>query len=176
MDNVVRGANWFFDVLNTWRVLDEVQLPEINFNTEAFSPSGHMMEVTWPEDLAGLEGTIKLKTDDPQVRGLCGRQPGNYITSTYYENLVSFRNGETKGRVIILKGLVNTVRADARKGLKASGTEYVFNSIVLYHDLYDGRSIHKFDFFAGPAETIINGERPFAQMATNLSIGGGTVL
>ena len=109
MDYVVRGGNWYFDALNAWRVLDEVELPELAFEGEDFTPGGHMMGVDWPESLKALKATIKLRTDDPRVRGLCGRQPGDYINATWYENLQSFRDGSEKGRVIILKGLVNVV-------------------------------------------------------------------
>lgn len=176
MDNVIRGNNWYFDVLNTWRVLDEVSIPALERAMEAFTPGGHMMGVEWPEELQALKATIKLRNDDPRVRGLLGREPGNYITSTYYENLLSYRTGENKGRVVALKGLLTAVKPDARKGLKASGTEYDFSTLVFYHDIYDGRTVHKFDYFAGPGATVINGEMPYAAMAQNLSIAGGTAL
>ena len=176
MDYVVRGGNWYFDALNAWRVLDEVELPELAFEGEDFTPGGHMMGVDWPESLKALKATIKLRTDDPRVRGLCGRQPGDYINATWYENLQSFRDGTEKGRVIILKGLVNVVKPDTRKGLKAAGTSYDFSTLVYYHDMVDGQTVHKFDFFAGPASTIIGGRQIFGVMAANLAIGGGTAL
>ncbi len=151
MDSVVRGGNWYFDDLNAWRILDEVNLPEIKFKTEDFSPGGHVMGVDFPEGLETLKATIKVKTDDPRLRGLCGRQPGNYITCTWYENLVSYRTGQNVGRVITLKGLINSVKPDGRKQLNAAMTEYEFSTIVLYDDIVDQRNIHRFDFFGGPA-------------------------
>lgn len=176
MDNVVRGGNWYFGVLNAWRVLDEVELPELAFEGDEFTPGGHMMGVDWPEALKAPKATIKLRNDDPRVRGLCGRQPGDYVDATWYENLASYRTGEEKGRVIILKGLVNTVKPDTRKGLKAAGTSYDFSTLVFYHDIVDGQTVHKFDFFAGPGATVIGGRSIFQTMASNLAIGGGTVL
>ncbi|MCC3246127.1 phage major tail tube protein [Methylocystis sp. WRRC1] len=176
MDYIVRGGNWYFDALNAWRVLDEVTLPELTFNTEDFVPGGHNMAVAWPEEMQPLKATIKLKSDDPRVRGLCGREPGAYVTATYYENLRSFRDGTNRGRVILLKGLLNSVKPDARKGVKASGTEYEFSTIVRYEDVTGGAVTHRFDQFAGPGATIVGGVALFAEMATNLAISGGTAL
>jgi len=181
MDSVVRGHNWYFDVgegspLNCWRVLDEVELPELTFSTDDFSPGGHMMSVSWPEDLEAIKATIKLKTDDARVRALCGRQPGAYVTCTHYENLRSYRDGSSQGRIITLKGLINSVKPDTRKGLKAAGTQYEFSTVVLYHDTFNGKSIHRFDFFAGPGATLVDGVNPFSDLAANLAINGGTAL
>jgi Phage tail tube protein FII len=176
MDNIVRGGNWYFDVLNTWRVLDQATLPELKFVTDKFTPAGHMMGVEWPEELEALTATIKLKNNDPRIRGLCGRQPGDYVTSTYYENLTSYRTGENKGRIIILRGLINEIKQDDVKGLKPAGVDYKFSTLVFYHDIFDGKTIHKFDYFAGPADTIVNGDKPYAAMAGNLAISGGTAL
>jgi hypothetical protein len=176
MDYIVRGGNWYFDALNAWRVLDEVTLPAVAFNEEDFAPGGHHMAVAWPEELQALKATIKLKSDDPRVRALCGRQPGDYISATYYENLRSFRTGENKGRVITLKGLVNSVKPDARKGVKTSMTEYEFSTIVRYEDVYDGVVVHRFDQFEGPGATVVGGQAIFQSMAANLAITGGTAL
>lgn len=176
MDNIVRGGNWYFEQLNAWRVLDEVTPPELTFQTEDFTPGGHMMGVAWPEDLQALKATIKLKSDDPRVRALCGRQPGDYVSATYFENLRSFRTGANTGRVITLKGLLNSVKADARKGVKSSMTEYEFSTIVYYEDIVGAVVVHRFDQFAGPGATVIGGQALFAQMAANLAIAGGTAL
>lgn len=176
MDNIVRGGNWYWEQLNAWRVLEEVELPELQHATDKFTPSGHHMGVEWPEEMEALKAMVKHKSNDPQVRGLFGRQPGNYVSTTYYENLTSYRNGESRGRIVILKGLVNSVKQSAVKGLKISGVDYGFTTLVYYHDLYDGRSIHRFDYFAGPGATLVNGANPFAAMAQNLAISGGTAL
>lgn len=176
MEAIVRGGNWYFDALNAWRVLDEVTLPEITFNTADFAPGGHHMGVSWQEDLAPLKASIKLKSDDPRVRALCGKQPGDYLSATYYENLRSFRDGTNKGRIITMKGLLVSVKAEARRGVKASGTDYEFSSIVRYEDIVDGVVVHRFDHFAGPGATVVGGAAIFATMATNLAISGGTAL
>jgi hypothetical protein len=181
MESVVRGHNWYFDAgngspLNCWRVLDEVELPEISFNTDDFAPGGHMMGVAWAEELQSLKATVKLRTDDASVRALCGRQPGDYITCTHYENLRSYRDGSERGRVITIKGLLNAVKADTRKGLKAAGTSYEFSTIVGYLDSYNGAAVHRFDLFAGPGATLVNGANPFAGMAANIAIVGGLAL
>jgi hypothetical protein len=135
-----------------------------------------MMGVAWPEDLQALKATIKLKSDDPRVRALCGRQPGDYVSATYFENLRSFRTGANKGRVITLKGLLNAVKTDVRKGVRSSMTEYEFSTIVYYEDIVDAVVVHRFDQFGGPGATVIGGEAFFAQMAANLAIVGGTAL
>ena len=177
MDNMVRGGNWFFDKYNAYRVLESVTLPEIKFAGEAFTPAGHMMSVDFQEEMEALMATIKLKSADPQIRGMVGKIAPNYTTCTYYENLESYREGGSqKGRYITIKGLIRSSKQDEVKGLKPAGTEYEINTIILYHDVVDGRTIHKFDLFGGAGETIINGERPYAQMAANLAISGGIIL
>ena len=176
MDNVIRGGNWYFEQFNLWRVLDEVTVPELSFGGDDFAPGGHMMEVEFPETLKPLKATIKTRTADPAIRAMCGRQPGDYVSATYYENLVSFRDGSNKGRIVMLKGLINEVKQDATKGLKTVGVEYTFSTIVLYRDIVDGRDIHMFDFFAGAGATLIGGRPIFAGMASNLAIGGGVQL
>ena len=174
MDNVIRGGNWWFDTINTWIVLDEVRLPDVARKKEAFTPGGGNWEVEWPEEFQAMTAGIKLKNNDPRIRGLCGREPGSWITSYYYEHLRSYRNGEEKGRIVVLKGLLNAIKDDPKKAMKATGIDYEFSTIVFYHDMFAGRSIHKLDFFSGPAATIVNGDRPFAGMARNLRLGGGT--
>ena len=56
-----------------------------------------------------------------------------------------------------------------KQKLKATGVEYTFGTIVLYHDMYDGRSVHKLDYNS-PGGTIINGLMPFADMARLLAV------
>jgi hypothetical protein len=176
MDNVIRGGNWYWDIFNAWRVLEEVETPALKRATDKFTPSGHHLGVQWPEEFEPLTAKIKHKTNDPEIRGLCGREPGNWVQATYYENLTSFRTGESRGRICVLKGLINEVKQAAVKGLKISGVEYEFSTIVYYHDMYDGRTVHKFDYFVGPPGTIVNGSNPFGAMATNLAIAGGVQL
>jgi phage tail tube protein FII len=176
MDNVIRGGNWYFNEINTWRVLDTVQVPNLKYALESFTAGGHMMGVEWPEELEPLTSTIKLKTNDPDLRALCGRQPGNYVTGTYYENLASFRDGSNKGRVLQLKGLISEVAQDEVKSLKAAMVTYTFSTIVLYRDMVDGRVIHQFNAMTGPQDTLIDGNNPFSAMAANLAITGGLVL
>ena len=177
MDSVIRGGNWWWGNLNAWRVLEEVEMPEIAHALDNFSPSGHHMGVEFPEDMNPLTATVKHRTNDAQVRGLCGQVPPNYIECTYYENLESYRPGGTpQGRVVLLRGLLNSVKAAATKGVKRADVDYIFTTIVYYHDLYDGRSVHRFDYFGGPAQTLVNGANPFNHRAQNLAISGGTVL
>lgn len=176
MDNVVRGGNWYFAEINLWRVLDEVELPEVKHAEDNFVPGGHMMGVKWQEEVEALEAKIKTKTADPELQGLIGRLPGDYITATWYENLLSFRTGLNRGRVITMKGLVLGGKQAAVKGHKAAGRDYTFGNMVKYLDVVDGKSIHRFDFFAGPGATLVNGVNPYAGMAANLAIAGGTVL
>ena len=174
MDNIIRGSNWWFDALNTWITLDTVELPEVKRNMEKFSPGGSVFGVEWPEEFDALTAKVKLRNNDPRIRALCGREPGNYTTAYYYEHLKSFRDGKSKGRVVVLKGLITAIRDDRKERLKATGVEYDFSTIVFYHDMYDGRSVHRFDFFAGPGATLIDGINPFGEMATLLAINGGS--
>lgn len=174
MDNVIRGANWWFDAINTWIALDEVGLPELQRVKEKFVPAGSNWAVEFPEEFDAMTAQIKMRNNDPRIRALCGREPGNYVTAYYYEHLKSYRDGVSKGRTVVLKGLVNAVKDERKQKMKATGIEYEFSTIVTYHDMFDGRTIHKFDFFAGPGATVIDGQQPFADMARILAIGGGT--
>lgn len=176
MDNIVRGGNWFFAELNLWRVLDEVTLPEFKHADDDFTPGGHHMAVKWQEETQSLEATVKTKSTDPEIQGLIGRLPGDYITATWYENLRSFRTGANRGRVIIMKGLILDGKQSAVKGLKSAGREYRFSNVIFYHDMVDGKAIHLLDFFAGPGATLINGVNPYAGMAANLALSSGQVL
>ncbi|MCJ2054271.1 phage major tail tube protein [Methylobacterium sp. J-070] len=177
MDNVIRGGNWWWSQLNAWRVLEEVEMPEIAHEMDKFAGSGHHMGVEWPEDMNPLTASVKHRTNDPQVRGLCGRVPPNYIETTYYENLESYRPGGTpKGRTVLMRGLLNAVKSNPVRGVKRSDVDYTFGTIVYYHDLFDGRSVHRFDYFGGPGQTLVDGVSPFAHRAQNLAIAGGTVL
>lgn len=176
MDYVVRGGNWYFAELNLWRVLDEVDLPELKRAMDKYTPAGSHMGVEWPEEMEALSATIKQKVNDPRIRSLYGREPGDYVTATYYENLVSYRDGSKRGRRIILRGLLNGQKQDAVKGLKTASVASTFSTLVYYHDIYDGRTIHRFDFFGGPGQTLVDGANPFAAMATNLALDGGVVL
>ena len=180
MDYVVRGANILLsDATNTynlWQVADELQVPDLKRAMDQFTAGGHMMGVEFPEEFAPLTSHFKLKTDDPRIRQFCGHEPGHYDTLTHYENLTSFRNGNNSGRVITIRGLLNEVKADKRKGLKTAMTEYVFSTIVFYQDMVGGQLVHQFDYFGGPGATVVGGVNPFAAMAANLAIGGGTVL
>lgn len=175
MDNVIRGGNWYFDTLNLWRVIEEATLPEFKFAEDAFTPAGHHMQVGWQEEMEKLQAMVKTKTADPQLQAMVGRRPGDYITATWYENLLSYRTGEERGRVIVMKGLLSS-KSDAVKGHKAAGREYQFGNIVYYSDVVDAKTIHRFDFFGGPGATIVNGEAIYATMSSNLAIAGGIVL
>lgn len=55
-----------------------------------------------------------------------------------------------------MKGLLNEVEQPGVKGLKASGaTRMRWSTIVLYHDVVDGVTVHKMDVQNN--ELIING-------------------
>lgn len=176
MDYVVRGANCYFNSFNAWRVIDELGVPDLKRAVDKFIGGGNVIGVEFPEEFEPIKASIKLKTDDPRIRSLCGHEPGNYDTLTYYENLTSYRTGQNFGRVITLTGLLNEVKADKRKGLKAAMTEYEFGTVVYYQDLVNGSVVHQFDYFGGPGQTIIGGQQPFSALSANLAIGGGTVL
>ena len=176
MDYVVRGANCYFDSFNAWRVIDELTPPDLKRVMDKFVAGGSSLAVEFPEEFDALKATIRLKVDDPRIRGLCGNEPGNYTKLTWYENLMSYRTGNNTGRVITIKGLISEVKGDTRKGLKAPNTTYEFSSVVYYQDMVNGGIVHQFDYFGGPGQTIINGTQPFAALAANLAIGGGTVL
>lgn len=154
-DSVIYGANWYIDTLNCRKRLDEVQVPRLAKAKETFIAGGGFFRLAVPSEIEELEAPFGLFGSHEDVRSLFGREPGDWTTFYYYERLRDIINGRNRGRLVILKGLVNETEQPKVKGKRADMTRYTVGSIILYHDVVDGRTVHKFDFDNN--QLVING-------------------
>ena len=155
MDGVIMGANWYVDTLNQRKRLARVRLPRLQKAREAYVAGGGFFRFSMPMEIEELEAPFSMHGSHDDVRSLFGREPGDYTTFFYYERLRDIMVGENRGRVVRLKGLINEVEQAQVEGKKGDTTNYTVGSIVLYHDIVDGRTIHKFDFENN--QLVING-------------------
>lgn len=155
MDAIIRGANWYCEELNQRLRTTEVQLPSLSRAMETLTPGGGWFQIEMPGEIEALTATIKLNGSHGDIRSRFGREPGDWNTFFYYERLRDIVNGTNTGRLVRLKGLVTGVTQPNVTGLRADPTEYTLGTIVLYHDMVDGQTIHKFDVFNNVL--IING-------------------
>ncbi|MBB4066283.1 phage major tail tube protein [Gellertiella hungarica] len=158
MDRIIRGANWYCNEINQRLRVDETTLPELSREMMSFVMGGGYFAMELPAEIQPLtcEQTVNGVHEDLKSR--FGREPGDWTTVTYYENLLNVfpqsANGEVQagakpqltGRVVFLKGLLNGYAQAGVKGMKSSGaTRLRWSSIVLYHDIFNGKTVHKFD-------------------------------
>lgn len=152
MDSIIRGANWYCEQINNAFRTDEVKLPVLSRDMSEIMASGGFFSLDIPGHIKPLEAEMDLNGSHDDLRSRFGRDPGDWTKVVYYENLLNiFPEGENtapklKGRTVILKGLLNEVNQSGVKGIKASGTTKLkWGTIILYHDLIDGKTVHKFD-------------------------------
>lgn len=163
MDNIIRGANWYCEEINNAFRTDEVKLPVLTRDMTEIVASGGWFAIDLPGHIKPLEAEMDMNGSHSNLRRRFGREPGDWTTVTYYENLIDiFPTGENagkpklKGRTVIMKGLLNEVSQSGVKGVKASGTTKLkWGTIYLYHDLVDGETVHKMN--AKTNTLIING-------------------
>lgn len=147
MDRIIMGANWYVDSLNQMLRLEKIQLPELERDSESFAPGGGFFQIDIPYEIQALEAPFSLNGSHADVRSLFGREPGDWTNFYYYERLRDIRDGKNLGRVVMLRGLIGSVKQAEVKGKKADMTDYKVTSIVHYHDVLDGKTVHKMDFF-----------------------------
>ncbi|MGX1100267.1 phage major tail tube protein [Amorphus sp. MBR-141] len=145
MDRMIYGANWYVDTINQRLRLAAVQLPELSRAKETIVTGGGWFAFDNPGEIEGLEARFTLTGAHEDVRSLFGREPGDWTTFYYYERLRDITKGVNRGRVVILKGLVGTVRQPQIRGKRGGETEYSVSSMWQYQDLVDGKVIHRFD-------------------------------
>lgn len=145
-DSVIMGANWWCDTLNCRKRLERAQLPRLNKARDAFVAGGGFFKMAMPQEIEELEAKISLRGSHEDVRGLFGNEPGDWTTFYYYERLRDIMAGKNRGRVVIMRGLLQEVEQAQVQGKKAEPTNYTFGSIVLYQDITDGKVIHLMDF------------------------------
>lgn len=170
MDSIIRGANWYVEELNQRKRLEECRLPRLSREMTQMVLGGGFFGLELPAEIAPLTAEASLNGSHDDIRSRFGREPGDWTTCYYYESLLNvFPTGAAgagkptlKGRVVILKGLLNEVEQPAVRGVKAGGqTRFTWSSIILYHDVVDGRTIHKFDVENNTL--IINGQNYTAE-------------
>ncbi|MCO5083092.1 MAG: phage major tail tube protein [Rhizobiaceae bacterium] len=160
MDNIIRGANWYVDEINMRLRAESTKLPVLRRDMVPFVLGGGYFSLELPAEIAALTAEMSVNSTPPEVRSRFGREPGDWTTVTYYESLLNaFPNSangtstgattggpKLKGRVVILKGLLNEVEQPGVKGMKADGPARLrWSSIIQYQDVVDGTTVHKFD-------------------------------
>lgn len=152
MDSIIRGANLYVENTNQALRAETLQLPDLERDMDTLSIAGGFFALDLPGQIKGLTFEVELNGSHDDLRSLFGREPGDWSKFVYYENLLNvFPTGENagpklKGRTTIMKGLLNKVTQPQIKNVKAGGTtKYTFGSIILYHDLLNGKTIHKID-------------------------------
>ncbi len=158
MDRIIRGSNWYCGEINQRQRVDETTLPELTREMSTFVMGGGYFGIELPGEINPLKAEMSVNGVHESLKSRFGREPGDWTTLTYYESLLDvFPAGSTgdttaagapklTGRVVFLKGLLNGYTQGGVKGMKSSGaTKLSWSSIVLYHDIFDGKTIHKFD-------------------------------
>ncbi|MCY1705472.1 phage major tail tube protein [Pannonibacter sp. SL95] len=158
MDRIIRGANWYCNEVNQRLRIDETTLPELSREMLPFVMGGGWFAMELPAEIAALTCEMAVNGVHEDLKTRFGREPGDWTTVTYYENLLNVfpaaSTGETgsaskvqmRGRVVMLKGLLNGYAQGGVKGQKSTApTRLRWSSIVLYHDILDGNTVHKFD-------------------------------
>jgi phage tail tube protein FII len=165
MDSIIRGANWYVGELNCRKRIESVQLPRLSREMTTFAMGGGFFALAVPGEISPMTATASMNGSHDDIRSRFGREPGDWTTCYYYESLLNVfpqagaegaSGPRLKGRVVILKGLLNEVEQAGVRSVKAEGqTRFTFGTLVLYHDVVDGRTIHKFDVETNTL--IING-------------------
>lgn len=157
MDRIVRGSNWYCNETNQRLRIDETTLPALTREMLPFVMGGGWFGLELPAEIQPLTCEMTVNGVHEDLKTRFGREPGDWTTLAYYENLLSVfpasSNGEVgsgnvqlKGRVVTMKGLLNEYAQGGVKGQKSSGaTRLKWSSIVLYQDMMDGVTVHKFD-------------------------------
>lgn len=157
MDGLVRGSNWYCEEINQRIRVDETTLPALRREMMPAVMGGGFFAFEMPAEIQPLTAEMTVEGVHSDLKTRFGREPGDWTTVTYYERILnvfpSNSTGETGngaaanlGRVVFLKGLLNEYAQGGTKGQKSSGkTRLVWSSIVLYHDIMDGKTVHKFD-------------------------------
>ncbi|MFC6447157.1 phage major tail tube protein [Shinella zoogloeoides] len=157
MDGLIRGANWYCGEINQRLRADETTLPVLRREMMQLVMGGGWFSFELPAEVQPLTAEMTVEGVHKDLKARFGREPGDWTTVSYYENLLNVfpsnstgevANGAAQnlGRVVFLKGLLNEYAQAGVKGQKSSGkTRLVWSSIVLYHDILDGQTVHKFD-------------------------------
>lgn len=145
MDSIIHGANWYIEELNQRKRLEACALPNLRRARERMTFGAGFFSFDLPTEIEELSFEFSLHGAHADVRARFGREAGDWTTFYYYERLRDIANGANKGRVVILKALLNEVSHPRVLGKRADTTRYGGGSVWLYHDIQDGKTVHKFD-------------------------------
>lgn len=157
MDRLIRGSNWYCNEINQRLRIDETTLPALTREMLPFVMGGGWFGLELPAEVQPLTSEMTVNGVHGDLKARFGREPGDWTTLAYYENLLNVfpasSTGEVgsgtvqlKGRVVTMKGLLNEYVQGGVKGQKSTGaTRLKWSSIVLYQDMMDGMIVHKFD-------------------------------
>ncbi|WP_137136988.1 phage major tail tube protein [Rhizobium sp. FKY42] len=157
MDRLIRGSNWYCNEINQRLRIDETTLPALTREMLPFVMGGGWFGLELPAEVQPLTSEMTVNGVHEDLKARFGREPGDWTTLAYYENLLNVfpasSTGEVgsgtvqlKGRVVTMKGLLNEYVQGGVKGQKSTGaTRLKWSSIVLYQDMMDGVIVHKFD-------------------------------
>ena len=154
-DRVIMGANWYVGTLNCRKRLESATLPRLNKTMDRFVSGGGWFALGIPGEIEELTATITVKGAHEDIRGLFGREPGDWVDLYYYERLRDIMAGQNIGRVVTLRGLLNEAQQPRVTGKRAEMTSYTFGTIVSYKDIVSGNVIHGMDYDTNTL--IING-------------------
>ncbi len=158
MDRIIRGANWYCGEINQRQRIDETTLPELSREMLPFVMGGGWFGLELPAEIAPLTCEMTVNGVHEDLKTRFGREPGDWTTLAYYENLLNVfpassdgsvnpGNGpQLRGRVVTMKGLLNGYAQGGVKGQKSTApTRLRWSTIVLYQDMMDGVIVHKLD-------------------------------
>ncbi|CDZ61379.1 Hypothetical protein NGAL_HAMBI2605_14740 [Neorhizobium galegae bv. orientalis] len=158
MDRIIRGANWYCQQTNQRQRVDETTLPALSREMISMVMGGGYFGLELPAEIQPLTAEMTVNGVHEDLKSRFGREPGDWTELRYYESLLNVFPASTTGevaaagapqltgRIVFIKGLLNGFEQGGVKGMKSSGaTRLRWSSIVLYHDLFNGRTVHKFD-------------------------------
>lgn len=184
-DRHLYGGNWYCDETNLWQRIDETTLPVLDREMTPLVMGGGYFGLELPGEIKPLTVEQSVNGEPEDLRLHFGRDPGDWTTLRHYQRMINVFPADANpagqsttptpaksiGRIVFLKGLLTTYTPGGTKQLKASGaTKLKWSSIVLYHDIVDGRTIHKFDVQNNTL--IINGINYTAEHNRMLAING----
>lgn len=156
MDGIVRASNWYCNEINQRLRIEEVIPPELKRDMAPMLLGYFGVEL--PMEISPLTSEMTVNGIHADLKNRFGREPGDWTTISYYESLLNvFPSNSTgnighnggpalRGRTLFLKGLLNHYGQGGQKHMKPSGpVKLTWSTIVLYHDIIDGVTVHKFD-------------------------------
>lgn len=164
-DSVIMGANWYVAQINCRKRLESAKLPDLRKATETFTAGGGWMQLGIPLEIEPLTAPVTMKGAHSDIRGLFGKEPGDWTDFYYYERLRDIMLGNDVGRRVWMRGLLQEVQQPRVTGKRAEMTTYMIGSIITYSDVTNGVIVNKIDFDTNTL--ILNGQN-YNQAANQL--------